>query len=478
MSTGVDRGYQAADKTSWIIALGAIVTILAALTGFSLQQLVVFESCLKQDLTASVRVSKTNYCKAAYQGVGSTYVDAYPPMVAAINAGIIQSVPDRTPAILHGCTSGNCTFPSKQGASFSTVAVGYACDNITAQIRTQPGGNVTLPAGNGSIDLCPGCDDPKVAIGTRAEVVRYKGSDSLGTVFILHRANANGTLWQAMSCSLLPTVNTYAINVTNSIMNETLIDSLQIPSSIESGSAWSHRLVANQTLRNGSWESCLETDDLRTDAIEIIDYRSSRKYPKDCVWSFNAAAADSVFTYLSDLFNGERLYWTQDAPVVRVLGEDLPSDLIPPRRKGPIHLRQLYGNGTLDADVLNHIMGNISTAMTTVVRTYNTEGPDWDAKGVMLTATTCIRIDWRWISFPTIMVGLTGVFLILVAVDNRGSDRERLWKSSALATLLCEVDHGVKGNAHFASKRAMYDVAKSTSVSLDNTDGTLKLLTG
>lgn len=437
----------------------------------------VFEDCLKVDHATLVRVSKTNYCKAAYQGVGSNYVDAYPPMVAAINAGMIQSVPDRTPAVLHGCTTGNCTFPSDQGVSFSTVAVGYACDNITPQIRmpSKTSTNVTLPVGNELLELCPGCDDPKIAVGTRAHIVHYNGSDTLGTIFILYRANANGTLWQAMNCSLLPTLNTYAVNVSNSIMNETLVYSVQIPSTGQSNSAYSHRLVTNRTLRNGYWNDCSESKPLDPGS-SWMDDDSKAHYPRDCVWSFSKAAADSIFTYLSDLFNGEKLYWTQDASVIEVLGQLLPGDLKAPRRKGPIHLRQFYGNGTLDEDLVNSIMGNISTAMTTVIRTYNTEGPDWDAKGSLLTATTCIRIDWRWIAFPAIMMGLTGIFLVLVVIDNREMDHERLWKSSVLATLFCEVDRGSKGNAHLSTKRDMYDVAKSTSVTLESTDGRLRLL--
>ncbi|KAF2631181.1 hypothetical protein BU25DRAFT_386135 [Macroventuria anomochaeta] len=475
------------ERLSFIVALGAMVTILAALTGFFLQQLVVFEDCLQRNPAATVRISKTNYCKAAYQGVGSTYVDAYPPMVAAINAGMIQSVPDHTSAVSHGCSSGNCTFPSEKGMSFSTVAVGHSCENITTRIhgsrRPDHLAIITLPtSGNGSVEVCPACDDPKVAIGTRAEVVRYNGSATLGTIFILYRANANGSIWQAMNCSLLPTVNTYAVNITNSIMNETLIDSVQIPSSDDASSAYSHRLVTNRTLRNGVWKDCTGATNLnpQLDETTEVDDRirvGSMYYPKDCVWSFGKSAADSIFTYLVDLFNGENLYWTQDSTTTEFLpGEILPGDLVPPRRRGPIHLRQFYGNGTLDQEVLDHIMGNITSAMTTVVRTYNTEGPAWDAKGDMWTATTCIRIDWRWISFPTIMMSLTGVFLVLVIIDNRGVDRERLWKSSVLATLFCEVDHGIEGNAHLISKRSMYDVAKSTSVSLEGTEGTLKLL--
>ena len=139
-------------------------------------------------------------------------------------------------------------------------------------------------------------------------------------------------------------------------------------------------------------------------------------------------------------------------------------------------LRQLYGNATLDLQTLYDVMSNVSVAMITTVRTHYTKGPHWGAKGIAWITTTCVRINWGWLAFPAVMIGRTGVFMILVVIDNHAMDRERLWKSSVLATLFCEVDHGVEGNAHLASRRAMYDVAKSTSVCLERADGTLRLL--
>jgi hypothetical protein len=38
------------------------------------------------------------------------------------------------------------------------------------------------------------------------------------------------------------------------------------------------------------------------------------------------------------------------------------------------------------------------------------------------------------------MFGLTGLFLLLIAIENRGVETDRLWKSSFLAALFCEVE--------------------------------------
>lgn len=489
-----------------IAALGAVTMITSSLTGFLLQQLMVFEDCLQRDPNTSARISKTNDCQAAYQGDSAIVYDPYPPMIGAINSGLINSFLDIPDRISHGCLSGNCTFPSDNEASFSTVAIGNSCGNITSQIRrSRRDDNSTildLPIRDDEmIELCLECDDPKVVIGTAAEVTTYYDSDTLATIYILVSTPSG---WQGFNCSLFPTVNTYAVTIRNSILNETLLDSVLIPSNTFEGQhrngsdslkgdsqrlQYSHRVVSKQTLRNGIWAACNETEGPSVNATKIVVFdetnstkpSTARYYPNDCVWSFSRAAAGGISTYFAELFDGERFYWDQNILQNSIQNPAYWQDYnstnrLPPRKKGPLHLRQLYNDGEFSLDKTNDIMRNVSFAMTSIVRTHFTEGPEWDAKGDMWVSKTCIRIDWRWVSFPAVTIGLTGIFLVLVMIENRGAERERLWKSSVLATLFCEVDRGIEKSANIASKRAMYDMAKSSSVRLEGEGGTLRLV--
>ena len=87
--------------------------------------------------------------------------------------------------------------------------------------------------------------------------------------------------------------------------------------------------------------------------------------------------------------------------------------------------------------------------------------------------TTCVHIRWEWITFPVIMMGLTGAFLLLVVVENHGVESDRLWKSSVLAALFCEVD--VRQDRP-TNKEEMREIAKSTNMSLRRkSDGMLRL---
>lgn len=143
---------------------------------------------------------------------------------------------------------------------------------------------------------------------------------------------------------------------------------------------------------------------------------------------------------------------------------------------GSVHLRQLFQNGNMSLSSVDKIFRNLTTAMTAVVRTSGAEGSAWEARGEMWYSTTCMKIEWHWIAFPAIMIGLTIIFLALVAIESRGVQKDRLWKSSVLATLFCEVDIAKTSEDQIVDKHAMVKTASSTSVSIDKSGGRLRLV--
>ena len=102
------------------------------------------------------------------------------------------------------------------------------------------------------------------------------------------------------------------------------------------------------------------------------------------------------------------------------------------------HLRQLYLDGNMTFDTVNERIGALATSMTAVIRSHGGDGSQTfpqSTKGDVWVKTTCIIIRWPWITFPAVMVGLSGVFLLLVVIENRGIDQDRLWR--VLFLLLC-----------------------------------------
>jgi hypothetical protein len=123
-----------ANFVSYLAMMGAIITIMASLTGFSAQQLVQFRDCLEKDTSALVNISRTtSYTRTGGIMQHNSPLD-YPPMIAAINVGVLQSPGDLTNALSSGCSSGNCTFSDTNSPSFSTLAISHICEDITTQI--------------------------------------------------------------------------------------------------------------------------------------------------------------------------------------------------------------------------------------------------------------------------------------------------------------------------------------------------------
>ena len=80
-----------------------------------MQQLIRFDECLLADHNATVHIQRTNVFGALGRRFGPLDLDVFPPMASAIDVGIIQPVEDLTSVLSHGCTTGNCTFPSLKG---------------------------------------------------------------------------------------------------------------------------------------------------------------------------------------------------------------------------------------------------------------------------------------------------------------------------------------------------------------------------
>jgi hypothetical protein len=142
-------------------------------------------------------------------------------------------------------------------------------------------------------------------------------------------------------------------------------------------------------------------------------------------------------------------------------------------------MRVLWDNGQMLTAPLEHVdslMTNLTDAINTVLRTHGREGYNKPAEGTMWYTTTCIEINWTWVAFPATMIALSAVFLLLVHLESRGVESERLWKSSILAMLFCEMDDVVTEEARPVGRRRFEDVAASSSVSLCKDDGSFRLV--
>ena len=440
--------------------MGTIVTIMALLTGFFTQQIVLFQDCLEINNADSVSISKTNNCTQSgvwHDGVFQEELLStdYGPMVDAINVGIIQPVKDYTNILSRGCSSGNCTFPSTNGASFSTLGVCHICENITAQIRvlsetTQSRSNTTKVLATLGLDYEQSRDIESMTFlrqNTGEFMKTWTGPriDTINTIYFVYRGFGSPLGPKAVNCTLFPTVNTYTARIESATLKEDLVDSVrlfplssQFPLETSSDTdfrsdikMWYTKMAMEHALRDGKKESCTGSENPRPGLVELIKSTRNRTsehsadqklgsaewtwwyFPEDCIWSIHTASVGGMQDTFRQIFDD------------RILGMFEKGGL-----SGPIYLQRLYKDGKVMLDTLNEQMKSLTPAMTAVIRTNGDEGPSWCPKGEVWANTTCLYIRWPWISFPAVMIGLTGIFLLLVVTANRGIESDRLWKSS------------------------------------------------
>jgi hypothetical protein len=499
-----------ADSVSYLATMGAIITLMASPTGFFAQQLVQFQDCLEIDTAALVNISRTNSYEQAGQFQSNAFTD-YPPMVAAINVGVLQRPGDLTSALSSGCSSGNCTFSETGTPSFSTLAISHSCEDITAQIYlvNETLANEDDPYTRAFLGLDYGKD--KTFEWSREQggpvVLSWVDQPSYSIVleliamYFLFRQTwypSGDRDWKATTCSLFPTINTYASRIKDARLDENLVDivplkalSLQFRSPPVNDQdfnnlafSFSHRTITNSTIQSGIRKSC---EGSATPAPGLTRFLRSTDestyvnltghvypspgwkwwyYPFDCAWSIRLGSTTAIANTLASVFGRDQFNRRE---ALMGLNEGV---------EGSAPLVVMFQDGNITFDSINEHIRDLATAMTTVVQKNGGDGnvtnPPEDAIGTVWNNTTCMYIRWSWITFPSVMIGLTGLFLLLVAFENRGVETDRLWKSSFLAALFCEVEVPTKP----VEREEMKALAKSTSVSLEDKRATLRLVLG
>lgn len=426
------------NAASLVAALGALATVMVSLTGFFAQQLLQFETCSQRNNNAIVAVAKTNVFNATGMAIGPGIWDEYRPLAVAINVGLIQPVQDQTSVLTRGCVSGNCSFPSTDGSSISTLAITHDCEDVTAHMFSR---NITNEYNETEPALTFGDQESNdyyqfwIRTQEQGEVLATRGDVALGAVgrpdwiagvSLLFRATYTGTEYSAVQCKLYPTVNTYGVNITNGVLEEKVINSTRIPytyyENLEGDNAaldhrpqahWPYRTATPYMMRNGSQELCTGSPDPQP-GMEIFDKKIGEQivekpstdpwnntnltstedlgtiwyYSEDCVWYFWVGSTNSIHDTFQNLFDHQRLtYWRTTL-------------------NGSLQLRSIWGiqerdggeisgMGNISLETIDATMGDVAKAMTNIVRTHGFNGPAWYAGGDMWYTTTCVRVRWK-----------------------------------------------------------------------------------
>lgn len=442
-----------------LASFGAFITICAlAIDPFS-QQVLDYRNCLEPNDSLTARISVTNRYTHTGGHIAGDENAMDNVMTLSIYNGVLLSVENDLSPLYVTCPSGNCTFASDNGATYSSVAICQKSQDITQHIQ-----NDTVANGMSSYSLPSGA---RLFIGFLlssvvidfSNRVSYEADELTDMLFtfdaLMYSSNskvahpAEGPF--AVRSSIYPCVKTWGANITSNEIKETEITSVLMERSF----ANSYTYLTNQTLRNGTWQACNPTShmtDINTISVaknqdgstfvpsffaNNVENGTTLWYPLDCTWTFGGSNARAIASFLHDLFNYKNVTVAGIAPL------------------GDLWLQNLYMNGAANISTVNDYMNRLAHSMTAIIRSHGDPAPapyTNYARGTVLENQTCIHVSWAWLALPASLVLCSITFLAVTigwtsakgctATDpaNAWIATAGPWKSSSLPLLF----HGIE----------------------------------
>jgi hypothetical protein len=109
------------------------------------------------------------------------------------------------------------------------------------------------------------------------------------------------------------------------------------------------------------------------------------------------AISVGITRYLEEIFSDQKQLWMNGDPI-----------------GGTVHLRRLYNEGAISSQSIQKVMDRLTTSMTAVICGHGSDGESWHLHGDVQISTTCVKVRWVWILFPSSMVVLIAICLALV----------------------------------------------------------------
>lgn len=448
-------------NSSWLANLGAILTIAAlAVDPFS-QQIIQSESCLQNITGVVAEIPNLQH----YGTIGVHVAPSIPPLPgffqAAIYMGLLSPPPNSSAAMTADCRTGNCTFPSDDGATFLTLAMCHSCVDISHTIIY----NTFAGIDSASLQVGPRINNTWTMFASTSPS-RLFGYSLFSFEALMRRELDKHTDNFAVACGITPCLKTFGANVTNGVYQERELSSVDLVWSYLQG----YTLATNMTLRNGTWQSCMPTTQnttantlrFNTTTMGLISYveegfqsqvfrnmereeinpGASLWYPDDCVWWFGWRPAQQMDELLTYLFNNKALErrWSNNVP--------LPA-------QGDFWLVNLYRNGTASMDTVSAFMDSLTWSMTAAMRQiFPSEDTDWElskVSGQAQVMQSCLTVRWVWLSLPASLLGLQLAFLVAIVVISGAAEHwHGDWKDSSLALLY----HGLEASAKMPNEKA------------------------
>ena len=398
-------------------------------------------------------------------------------MAFGINRGLLFPVENPSSLLSTQCDTGNCTFGTNSNTTYTTLSVCHSCADLTSEVRDTTTGNQSWYNFNFSLPNSgmPGFGSRDLFVdGVRAMAVTNSSwlhlepelrTDSLFSMKFLmlqfneselgsatqkpdafgfsYNRNGSKPRASAFSCSLTPCAATYTnVGVVNRELRETLAFPPQpLKLAFTAGDFPYYALLLDRALRNNTWLPCERSVTNRTTGPEnkwVNFYnstpeelggdttRSKGYYPRECVLEMTLESVSAIGNYLDTFFrNG-------------VIRGEYSSN----KPDGLVQLMTLWRNGGADLASVDRYWKGLADSMSATIREQGEFGKTVPLRGSAMVRHSCLKVRWRWMSFPIAIVVLTVVFLVASMIVMRNEHVKKGWKSSALPMLFSEVSMG------------------------------------
>ncbi|KAJ6443157.1 metallopeptidase, catalytic domain-containingprotein [Purpureocillium lavendulum] len=483
------RRDQPSIPSRYLATFGAILVLVTlAVDPFS-QALVSYYSCPRPAAgTAAIPRANAYDSSGSHFGANAETLDS--PMRLAIYMGLLEPPVNSSVSVKASCATGNCTFPSESGATFTTLGMCHSCSDVTSSIKGGSGlFNFSLP------------DGPRLSTNLLVNTTITQAQDFYSlhggyfniTAISLSSSEPNCNKLRCMTqpfastCEFVPCIRTYAANVTESRYEERELDQQRLRWA--GPDLWNFSLAVKSTLRRGIWTACNSTNaKTETNTVQVfkanstmisewlrdtVDPSAVEWYPPDCVFRFNTAATRAIYQNLyDDFWNHAELY----------------AALAGGGSQGPVWAQTLWNNGTINITSVDAYMRGLALSMSAQMRKdsqnyLNSSGDMSFTLGQAWKSEACIGIHWEFMSFQASLLVLEVFFFAVLVVLDRRSAWPGDWKSSALAPLFLglgsasvsdsDAEPGVKARARRAPASAndMLAAAKRLKVRLGHERG-------
>lgn len=470
--------------------LGALITILSLGIGPFTQQAIKTVGCLQihDDMNASIPLAHFIPGNNTYYRIGAGSFELQVDMKGTMVNGIVNPTGNDT-AISPVCATGNCTFPSYQGITHSSIGMCSACIDTTSFISgpdekhnyTLPNGMWVSPAPD-LVYLNVGADNISWAETSFSSELKSVSNWALANITVLSITSATcpdgdcltsdgaygsaGLL--ATSCSLYACVKNYNAEMKKGVLSENLISTRPAtPNWVEANappssfiSATNYTALQTPCLVGNEWYDLSNISNFPRDPerqfaginVDGTNYTA----PNECLYKVMFPYVEALATFMStSLLSGTCTYNARQ-------GEALFC-----REKW--WLSSLYNNKQASFDSVSTAFDQFSTAVTNKLRTTGTSNYSPSIKeaahGIVNEMTVCTVFQWQWLLMPTLLVAATAAVLIAIIIQNLGDHRQPVWKSSLLPLLY--YGFGDRHSHHKDPNRPVMDLTELNQAASD-----------